>query len=164
MSKRRQNLLGNEQEAIDRVLDMLILAHEVVAQILPDETGAQEVVALYQPQTFRAESEVARRLMEMIEAMPESMALDLQAQIDELERVEGIAFHPQQRQAIETAVKSGMTVITGGPGTGKTTIIKCIIKLLSVHGEVALAAPTGPGCQAHERGLRHGGQNAPPPA
>lgn len=141
--KAAQNLLGNEQEAIDRVLDMLILAHEVVAQILPDETGAQEVVALYQPQTFRAESEVARRLMEMIEAMPESMALDLQAQIDELERVEGIAFHPQQRQAIETAVKSGMTVITGGPGTGKTTIIKCIIKLLSVHGEVALAAPTG---------------------
>ncbi|HIU15087.1 MAG TPA: ATP-dependent RecD-like DNA helicase [Candidatus Ventricola intestinavium] len=141
--KAAQNLLGNEQEAIDRVLDTLILAHEVVAQILPDETGAQEVVALYQPQTFRAESEVARRLMEMIEAMPESMALDLQAQIDELERVEGIAFHPQQRQAIETAVKSGMTVITGGPGTGKTTIIKCIIKLLSVHGEVALAAPTG---------------------
>ena len=141
--KAAQNLLGNEQEAIDRVLDTLILAHEVVAQILPDETGAQEVVALYQPQTFRAESEVARRLMEMIEAMPESMALDLQAQIDELERGEGIAFHPQQRQAIETAVKSGMTVITGGPGTGKTTIIKCIIKLLSVHGEVALAAPTG---------------------
>ena len=92
--KAAQNLLGNEQEAIDRVLDTLILAHEVVAQILPDETGAQEVVALYQPQTFRAESEVARRLMEMIEAMPESMALDLQAQIDELERVEGIAFHP----------------------------------------------------------------------
>ena len=36
-----------------------------------------------------------------------------------------------------------MTVITGGPGTGKTTIIKCIIKLLGVHGEIALAAPTG---------------------
>lgn len=57
--------------------------------------------------------------------------------------MEGIAFHAQQRQAIETAVTSGMTVITGGPGTGKTTIIKCIIKLLSVHGDIALAAPTG---------------------
>ena len=79
----------------------------------------------------------------MIDAMPDSMASDLTAQIDELERVEGIAFHAQQRQAIETAVTHGMTVITGGPGTGKTTIIKCIIKLLSVHGDVALAAPTG---------------------
>ena len=75
--------------------------------------------------------------------MPDTMATDLSAQIDELERVEGIAFHAQQRQAIETAVTSGMTVITGGPGTGKTTIIKCIIKLLSVHGDIALAAPTG---------------------
>ena len=76
----------------------------------------------------------------MIDAMPDSMASDLTAQIDELERIEGLAFHTQQRQAIETAVTHGMTVITGGPGTGKTTIIKCIIKLLSVHGDVALAA------------------------
>lgn len=137
-----QRLLGNGQEAIDHELDALILAREIVAQILPDEQG-EEVVALYQPQTYRAEKEVAGRLREMIEAMPDTMASDLQAQIDELEGLEGLAFHPQQRQAIETAVKSGMTVITGGPGTGKTTIIKCIIKLLSVHGDVALAAPTG---------------------
>lgn len=137
-----QRLLGNGQEAIDHELDALILAREIVAQILPDEQG-EEIVALYQPQTYRAEKEVAGRLREMIEAMPDTMASDLQAQIDELEGLEGLAFHPQQRQAIETAVKSGMTVITGGPGTGKTTIIKCIIKLLSVHGDVALAAPTG---------------------
>ena len=137
-----QRLLGNGQEAIDHELDALILAREIVAQILPDEQG-EEVVALYQPQTYRAEKEVAGRLREMIKAMPDTMASDLQAQIDELEGLEGLAFHPQQRQAIETAVKSGMTVITGGPGTGKTTIIKCIIKLLSVHGDVALAAPTG---------------------
>ena len=100
-------------------------------------------MALYQPQAYRAENEVARRLREMIDAMPESGSADLAAQIAELERTEGIEFHPQQKEAIETAVRNGMTVITGGPGTGKTTIIKCIIKLLSVHGEVALAAPTG---------------------
>lgn len=137
-----RRLLGSDTDTIDRTIDSLILSHDISAQILPCDSG-EEVVALYLPSTYRAESEVARRLREMIDAMPDSMASDLTAQIDELERIEGLAFHTQQRQAIETAVTHGMTVITGGPGTGKTTIIKCIIKLLSVHGDVALAAPTG---------------------
>ena len=137
-----QRLLGNGEEAVERTIDSLILAHALTAQLLPGEDG-DSVVAVYLPQTYRAEAEVARRLREMIDAMPHSGADDLGAQIDELERLEGVTFHPQQRRAIETAVKSGMTVITGGPGTGKTTIIKCIIRLLSVGGEIALAAPTG---------------------
>ena len=137
-----QQLLGNDVEAIERVLDTLILSRQVTAQILPLEEGA-EVNAVYLPKIHRAEIDVARRLCELKEAMPETMATDISAQIDELESMEGISFHPQQRMAIEKAVTSGMTVITGGPGTGKTTIIKCIIKLLSVGGEIALAAPTG---------------------
>ena len=137
-----RRLLGSDADSIDHTIDSLILSHDISAQLLPCDNG-EEVVALYLPSTYRAESEVARRLREMIDAMPDSMASDLTAQIDELERIEGLAFHSQQRQAIETAVTHGMTVITGGPGTGKTTIIKCIIKLLSVHGDVALAAPTG---------------------
>jgi len=142
LSAHAQRLLGCEEEMIEHTIDSLILSHALTAQVLPGEDGEQ-VVAVYLPLTYRAENEVARRLREMIDAMPSAMATDLGAQIDELERMEGVTFHPQQRQAIETAVKSGMTVITGGPGTGKTTIIKCIIKLLSVGGEVALAAPTG---------------------
>ncbi|MBQ4609899.1 MAG: AAA family ATPase, partial [Clostridia bacterium] len=142
LSAHAQRLLGCGEEMIEHTIDSLILSHALTAQVLPGEDGEQ-VVAVYLPLTYRAENEVARRLREMIDAMPSTMATDLGAQIDELERMEGVTFHPQQRQAIETAVKSGMTVITGGPGTGKTTIIKCIIKLLSVGGEVALAAPTG---------------------
>ena len=142
LSAHAQRLLGCEEEMIEHTIDSLILSHALTAQVLPGEDGEQ-VVAVYLPLTYRAENEVARRLREMIDAMPSTMSTDLGAQIDELERMEGVTFHPQQRQAIETAVKSGMTVITGGPGTGKTTIIKCIIKLLSVGGEVALAAPTG---------------------
>ena len=136
-----QRLLGNSEEAVEHVLDTLILAHEVTAQLLPD--GDTQVVAVYLPRTYRAEAEVARRLGEMLAAMPESMSTDIDSQIEELESMEGIAFHEQQKEAIRTAVRSGMCVITGGPGTGKTTIIKCIIRLLGVHGEIALAAPTG---------------------
>ena len=137
-----QRLLGNDADAVDHVLDTLILAHEVSAQMLPDE-AENPVVAVYLPRTYRSEVEVARRLHEMLDAMPESMSLDIDRQIAELEALEGITFHEQQKAAIRTAVQSGMCVITGGPGTGKTTIIKCIIRLLSVQGEIALAAPTG---------------------
>lgn len=147
-----QRLLGNDMDLIEHTIDDLIISRRLIAQMLPNENaqdnggedgGEDAIVAVYLPQTYHAEVDVARRLREMIDAMPTTMATDLSAQIDELERIEGVTFHPQQRQAIETAVSSGMTVITGGPGTGKTTIIKCIIRLLSVSGEVALAAPTG---------------------
>ncbi|MBP3426994.1 MAG: ATP-dependent RecD-like DNA helicase [Clostridia bacterium] len=138
-----QSILGNEPELIERMLDSLILTHAVTAQVLPAQDGGEDEVAVYLPMTYRSECEVARRLYEMLDAMPDTMATDLDAQIDEIERMEGITLHAQQREAIRTAVTSGMTVITGGPGTGKTTIIKCIIKLLSVSGEIALAAPTG---------------------
>ncbi len=136
-----QRLLGNDMEAIERTIDSLILSRQLIAQVLPGE--GEDTVAVYLPRTYHAEVDVARRLREMIDAMPATMALDLSMQIDALEREEGVAFHPQQRRAIETAVRSGMSVITGGPGTGKTTIIKCIIRLLSMGGEIALAAPTG---------------------
>ena len=137
-----QQLLGNDADMVDHVLDTLILGHEVSAQMLPDDEG-EPVVAVYLPRTYRSEVEVARRLHEMLDAMPESQSNDIDHQIAELERMEGITFHEQQKEAIRTAVTSGMCVITGGPGTGKTTIIKCIIRLLGVRGEIALAAPTG---------------------
>ena len=138
-----QRLLGNDAESIERMIDSLILSHQLTAQVIPEADGEEPETAVYLPQTFRAENEVARRLRELLDAMPESMTDDLSAQLSEIERMEGFTLHPQQRRAIETAVRSGMTVVTGGPGTGKTTIIKCIIKLLSVHGDIALAAPTG---------------------
>lgn len=137
-----QRLLGNDADAVDHVLDTLILSREVSAQMLPYEED-NPVVAVYLPKAYRSEVEVARRLQEMLDAMPESMSLDIDHQIEQLEALEGITFHEQQKAAIRTAVQSGMCVITGGPGTGKTTIIKCIIRLLSVQGEIALAAPTG---------------------
>ena len=94
-----RRLLGSDADSIDRTIDSLILSHDISAQILPCDSG-EEVVAIYLPSTYRAESEVARRLREMIDAMPDSMASDLTVQIDELERIEGIAFHAQQRQYV----------------------------------------------------------------
>ncbi len=122
---------------LDVAMDTLILRKDVVAQEIDDE------VAVYLPGAYSAEGEVARRLCELLRATPESPFPDAEAALARLEAKEGIAFHQQQREAILMAVRTGMTVITGGPGTGKTTIINSIIRLLAGDGEVALAAPTG---------------------
>ncbi len=130
-------LLGVEVSLLDMQLDSLILRHELVAQ----EIGGQ--IAVYLPLYFAAEGEVAQRLCELLAAMPQHPFPDAEAALKRLEKRDSIAFHAQQREAILTSVRSGMTVITGGPGTGKTTIINSIIRLLAGEGEVALAAPTG---------------------
>ena len=72
----------------------------------------------------------------------------LEAKINALELVTGLTYDESQRNAIMKALNNNLTIITGGPGTGKTTIIKCIVKLLiellNVKPEkVALLAPTG---------------------
>ena len=59
------------------------------------------------------------------------------------EKQRKITFSPTQRQAIAGALENGVFVITGGPGTGKTTIINCILELLSKDNETVLCAPTG---------------------
>ena len=70
--------------------------------------------------------------------------LDLEEEIAEYEKVQGVTLHPAQKEAITAAINSGCVVISGGPGTGKTTIIKFIIELLKKEGRTfALTAPTG---------------------
>ncbi len=64
--------------------------------------------------------------------------------IEEFERIEKIALHEKQKEAVLTSTQGGLTVITGGPGTGKTTIIKCILHIFKNYGlKTALVAPTG---------------------
>jgi len=69
---------------------------------------------------------------------------DYQRQIQAFEEKYGIEFHEEQKKAIESAITNGVSIITGGPGTGKTTIVKCVIELLRQNGlSVMLLAPTG---------------------
>ncbi len=64
--------------------------------------------------------------------------------LEEFERAEGLKLHSSQKEAVINALKQGVTVITGGPGTGKTTIIKCITHVLGKYGKkIELCAPTG---------------------
>lgn len=69
---------------------------------------------------------------------------DLQDEISLFETFNNIKFHDEQKRAIEMSVKNPVSIITGGPGTGKTTIIKCVMSILKQMGKtIALVAPTG---------------------
>lgn len=70
--------------------------------------------------------------------------VDISFHLSEYERMTGITLHDSQKSAIETAINNGIVVITGGPGTGKTTIVRAINNILKTMGhQTLLLAPTG---------------------
>ena len=107
------------------------------------QSGADGEERVYLPAFDSAEREVALRLCELMTAYGTDSAAGADKEIDRFQKKHGITFSARQREAILTACQEGVLVITGGPGTGKTTIINCIISLLSREGEVVLCAPTG---------------------
>ena len=95
------------------------------------------------PSVWRAESYAAERLRQMGQAAPAPLP-SLDRQIDAIEQRDGIRYAARQRQAIHAALEGEILVLTGGPGTGKTTTLKAIIELLEKAGKtVVIGAPTG---------------------
>lgn len=91
---------------------------------------------------YRAETYTAARIQKIGNYPARSS--DVDKNIDAIEKKLGISYASQQRQAISEAVNKGALILTGGPGTGKTTTLQAIITLLEGMGEtVAVAAPTG---------------------
>lgn len=106
---------------------------------------------------FNLENSIAKRLVTIMdEARP--LTLNFDREIEFYQKINNITLHPTQKEAIAMALNSGAVVITGGPGTGKTTIIKCIIYLLERMGiTYSLTAPTG---RASKRMSEATGRNA----
>ncbi len=103
----------------------------------------KDVTRVYSSVFHRMELACARRLKDLDITMDEDEETVLK-KIKVLERSEKIELEDLQRQAVIKAVKNGITVITGGPGTGKTTIINMIIRYFETEGlTISLAAPTG---------------------
>ena len=121
-----------EQSLADAVQDNSLLA---------DEVGGRWYV--YLPEFYAAETYAAGRLRMMVMLNPPEKA-DHSPAIDQLERTLGIRFAALQRRAINEALNDNVFILTGGPGTGKTTTLNAVIALLREQGlKVALAAPTG---------------------
>ena len=92
---------------------------------------------------YKVERSIASRLI-AVNCEAKRVMIDGDTLIKEFERVNNIKFHDSQLGAVKSALINGVTVITGGPGTGKTTIIKCIAEILTSHGmRLEFCAPTG---------------------
>ena len=90
---------------------------------------------------------VERKIAENINKLilrQEQVQIDLNHEIELYENTYKVTFHGSQKEAIRSAIENGIVIITGGPGVGKTTIIKCIITIFkNLRKKVALCAPTG---------------------
>lgn len=98
---------------------------------------------IFLPKQHRSEVYSADRIRMMLKYPPESI-VGIDREIEEIERAENIQYAEMQKEAIRAALDKGLLILTGGPGTGKTTTLNAIIRILMEKGEaVALAAPTG---------------------
>lgn len=113
---------------------------------LIDETfGEAEFV--FTPQLHLSEMYVSSRI-KMLLKFPAEKIKDIDREIENCEKTDGITYADLQKKAINSALTEGMLVLTGGPGTGKTTTLNAIIKILKDKGKkVLLSAPTGRAAQ-----------------
>lgn len=131
------DLLEVSQDEIDIAIDNLIN----IGQLKTATLDKRDFIFL--PSAYLAEKKIAERI-NIVAGFPPPGAPQLADWIDRIEQKNGIKYEEQQRIAIATAAKKGLLVLTGGPGTGKTTAIKGIINIFEKqHLDIALAAPTG---------------------
>ena len=141
-----------ENILIEQTAKLIFVNKEEVAVVLKnllkeERLCTQELDAItliYPRHLYYAEKKVAERLLYLKDKARQIDVVDANEEIEEWENETGIALAKNQKAAIESAVAHGILVITGGPGTGKTTVIKGIIAVLEKQGmQILLGAPTG---------------------
>ena len=142
--KNTQELLeSGTPEQITGILQSLITTNEIKKRVLPDEKG-QEVTAYYSNSIFFDEQYVSRRIKQWI---AQSVVVDQNRIARWLERYcrkQSIVLSEEQQASVAGIASKSFSILTGGPGCGKTTTTKVLVKLLQAMGKrVVLAAPTG---------------------
>lgn len=131
-------LISVEPERARECLKPLLESGEVVIE------PVSNVTACYLAHLYNAELYVAGRLRDMAGYIYEKTKVDPALVIEKLEAEQGIRLAPQQQKTLEAAASRQLVVITGGPGTGKTTSVRAVLALFDAMGlETMLAAPTG---------------------
>lgn len=132
------NLLKVDVLEAENALIKLLSEHELISKKTDD------VDSIFLPALYHAEAVIASCIRELSVNLRKENLKNVEAEIKKTEKEEGIILAQKQREAVLCALNSGVTVITGGPGTGKTTTINFIIKMLEKSkNRIALTAPTG---------------------
>lgn len=135
--------LSVSPELADRGIEECRLDQELIVEWYSNDEGKDDC-AVYLPAFHYSEVHSAKNLCSILSSPYNGRYVDPKTVIPWVQRELGISFAERQREALETALGSQVMVITGGPGTGKTTLIRAIIKIRSAKGfRIMLAAPTG---------------------
>lgn len=130
-------LLRCETALIETSLSALLLYKELIAEVIEEE----EII--FSPDAHSCEWAIARTLVSLNALSQQMIKAQVTGEIAAFEQREHITFSLTQREALMQATQSGVLVITGGPGTGKTTLLNCILHILGDDEGTLLAAPTG---------------------
>jgi len=154
------------EKLVPKAGELLVLPVASVEAVVDDLVAGKNLTILdvagesrvYRTQVFITEKEVAAGLRQLCRAQTSLLPQDLEQDIAVFEAAQGIKLAVEQVQAVSTALEHGVMVITGGPGTGKTTLLKALLHLCSSRSlAVYLAAPTG---RAAKRLCESTGQDA----
>ena len=127
------------------------LINDVIEELISDgglvSDNIEEREFIFLPSFYKSESYAAGRLLMMLQFPPERIT-GIELSLEAFEKQKNITYAKLQRKAIIEAMSGGLLILTGGPGTGKTTTLNAIIELYKQSGiKVALAAPTGRAAQ-----------------
>lgn len=138
LTKAAAEILGIEENTVSEKLNRFIKLGEFAVYTKEDKSFVMTT------EVNDTEDYLARRLINIDVSAPRFSTDDISSLIENLEYSIGITYERLQKKAIYEALGGGVTIITGGPGTGKTTIVKALISLFkNLNQKVVLAAPTG---------------------
>lgn len=143
LSNEISRLLGVPLELAEEGIENARLDGELETEWFTKENGEEEY-AIYLPSFHYAETTSAKNFIRLNTSAFNGQYVNPDVVIPWVEDELGLTFAEQQKEALRTAITSQVMVITGGPGTGKTTLIRAILKIREARGyKVMLAAPTG---------------------
>ena len=140
-----------QQELVQRTMELLGVPAETIEKHIMDLAvdrklilkENQEMICVYGTQAYHTELNTAKMLHDLNVSAPVDEE-QIYRKLEKIEKTSGYVLDELQRQAVVMAAGHGLTVITGGPGTGKTTTINALISYFEAEGmEIRLAAPTG---------------------
>lgn len=138
------------ESLVKEAIKLLDIPEKTVAEAIHSAIEAQHLVHdsahgyLFLPQIYHAEKGIVKHLARIQAAEPSCRVQNAATSLQRAEKTVGLPLDEGQREAAQTVLSNKITVITGGPGTGKTTVLKTILEAISeVDPELKLCAPTG---------------------